>query len=117
PTMQPLFVTNGSTISVQATTPVAANYSLQVNNVQLDAQTNITSYSHTLTVSDTSKFYQVLLIATANSVSDTAQFSYLIHQSCPTSSRPSGIVDGINYNPSDQTKATLSFWAPNKTSV
>jgi len=117
PTQLPLFVTNGSSISVQATTPIASNYSLLVNNVQLDAQTNIASYSHTLTVSDTLKFYQVLLIATGNSVVDTASFNYLIPQSSPVLTRPPGIIDGINYNPSDQTKATLSFWAPNKTSV
>ncbi len=38
PTQQPLFVSNGSSISVQATTPIAANYLLLVNNVQVDAQ-------------------------------------------------------------------------------
>ena len=117
PAQQPLFVANGTTISVQASTPIAANYSLLVNSVQLDAQASTTSYSHTLTVSDTVKFYKVLLIATANSSTDTASFSYLIPQSSPILTTPSGIIDGINYNPLDQTKVTLSFWAPNKTSV
>ncbi len=57
------------------------------------------------------------MIATANSTADTASFSYLIPQSSPVLTRPTGIIDGINYNSSDQTKVTLSFWAPNKTSV
>src|SRR6478609_6419726 len=117
PTQQPLFVTNGNTISVQASTPVAANYSLRVNNKEVDAQTNVSTYSHSLTVSDSLEFYKVLLIASANSTADTAWFNYLIPQSSPLASRPTGIIDGINYNSSDQTKATLSFWAPNKTSV
>ena len=117
PSVQPLFVINGNTISVQASTPIAANYSLRVNDTEVDAQTNTSSYTRTLTVSDSLKFYKVLLIASANSTSDTASFSYLIPQSSSILARPSGIIDGINYNSSDQTRATLSFWAPGKTSV
>jgi len=116
PSVQPLFVANGNTISIQASTPIAANYSLRVNDTEVDAQTNISSYTQILTVSDSVKFYKVLLIASANSTSDTASFSYLIPQASPVLTRPSGIIDGINYS-SDQTKATLSFWAPGKTSV
>jgi len=54
-----------------------------VNDTEVDAQTNISSYTHTLAVSDSLKFYKVLLIASTNSTSDTASFGYLIPQSSP----------------------------------
>ena len=119
PTTQPLFVSNGNVIQVQATTPLASNYTLFVNNKQIDAQAGLTNYSYSLTVNDSVSFFKVRIVAQAISVSssDTTEFTYNILLVSPALARPSGIIDGINYNPSDQTKATLCFWAPNKTSV
>jgi 1,4-alpha-glucan branching enzyme len=117
PTVQPLFVTNGSVIQVQATTPVSANYSLYLNDVLVDSQAGLVNYSYALTVNDSVPYYTVKVTATANSTSSSVTFTYNIQQSSPSLVRPAGIIDGINYNPSDQTKATLCFWAPNKSSV
>ena len=117
PTQQPLFVVNAGTIAIQASTPAASDFTLLINNIQVNAQTNLTTYSYNITVSDTLKYYKVLLIASANLEKDSAAFSYLIEQNSPSLSRPAGIIDGINYNSSDPTKATLCFWAPNKTSM
>src|SRR5579872_5246278 len=44
PTVQPLFVANGSTIQMQATAPVAADYTLYLNNVLINTQTAQTNY-------------------------------------------------------------------------
>lgn len=117
PTTQPLFVSNGDSIIVQAATPIAANYVLYLNDKQIDTQTSLVTYKYKLTVSDTVKFYTVKLVTTANSNSSQVTFTYNIHQTSPLSARPLGIIDGINYNSSDPSKATLCFWAPNKTSV
>lgn len=117
PTQQPLFVIKGNTIQVQATTPVTADFSLSVNNKIINTQTALTSYSYTLTVSDTVSYYSATLTATANTKTSSANFSFNIPQTSPSLARPAGIIDGINYNPNDATKATLSFWAPGKTSI
>lgn len=117
PTQQPLFVTNGVTIPVQAEAPLAAKFVLSVNGEKLDSIASGTTYSHTLTVSDTSSYYHAVITATAGGNSSTASFDYLIPQASPAQARPAGIIDGINYNAGDHTKATLSFWAPNKSSV
>ncbi|MBI1769373.1 MAG: T9SS type A sorting domain-containing protein [Bacteroidetes bacterium] len=117
PTVQPLFVVNGSVIQVQAATPVAADYSFYIGNVLVDTKTNLTSYSYSLTVNDSIPFYTATLKAIANSTTSTVAFTYNIHKSSPVLARPVGIIDGINYNLSDPTKATLCFWAPGKSSV
>lgn len=117
PSSQPLFVANGDSIIVQVATPVAADYSLYVNNKLIDTKTSLLNYKYKLMVSDTLKFYTAKVIATANSNSSQVSFSYNIHQESPLLGRPQGIIDGINYNAGDPTKATLCLWAPNKTSA
>ncbi|HCW09322.1 MAG TPA: alpha-amylase [Cytophagales bacterium] len=119
PTQQPLFAVNGNTIQIQATVPVSSNFTLFLNKKQIDAQSNLTNYSYNLVVNDSVSFFTVKLAGKAVSASntDTAKFYYNIQKNSPTLARPSGIIDGINYNPSDQTKATLCFWAPGKSSV
>ncbi len=117
PLRQPLFVTSGSSIPVQATASAASSFLLVVNNTRLDSLASATSYTHTLIVNGTAKFYQAFLIVKSGTITDTLAFSYLISQPSPALARPPGIMDGINYNASDQTKVTLCFWAPNKTSV
>ncbi len=117
PLQQPLFVTNGSTIPVQATASSVSSFSLYINNKLFDSQSSITTYSNTLTVSDSLKFYLAYLTVNSGTNIDTVSFSYLIDQPSPALARPPGIIDGINYDPNDQTKVTLCFWAPNKNSV
>ncbi len=121
PTIQPLFVTSGTLISIQAQTPEAADYQLLVNSVAvLDpsaTQNSTSNYAYSLTTGSAAA--DVTLIATASGTTTTSQvsFSYLPSVSSPTVSRPSGIIDGINYNSNDATKVTLGLWAPGKTSV
>ncbi len=117
PSQQPLFVINGNSVPVSATASASSNFSLVINGRVVNSQTAATTYTNTLTVSDSVKFYQVYLVVTSGTTIDTLAFSYLIPQPSPALARPIGIIDGINYDAADQTKVTLSFWAPNKTSV
>jgi len=116
PTTQPLFVSSGDTIVVQATSPVLANYTLLLNNVLVDSEPNLANYSYNLVVNDSVSSYTVSLTASANSKSSTTSFSYIIPHASDTLARPPGIIDGINYS-SDSTKVTLCLWAPQKSSV
>jgi 1,4-alpha-glucan branching enzyme len=116
PTTQPLFVSDGDTILVQASSSVAATYTLLLNNVSIDVEPNLSNYSYILIVNDSVPSYTVSLTATANSKSSSASFSYIIPHPSPSVPRPAGIIDGINYS-ADQTKVTVSIWAPQKTSV
>lgn len=117
PNTQPLFVTPGNSISIQAQTPVNADFELTVNGNSVDTQNGITNYTYSLLA--TASYTTVAIKATASGTATTSQtsFTYLPSALSPVVSRPQGIIDGINYDPADPTKVTLSLWAPNKTSV
>jgi len=117
PAVQPLFVVNGNVIQVQAATPVAADYSFYIGSVLVDTKPGVTSYSYALTVNDSIPFFTATVKAVANSITSSVSFNYNIHKVSPSLARPTGIIDGINYNPSEPTKATVCFWAPGKNSV
>ncbi|GHN01268.1 hypothetical protein WSM22_27570 [Cytophagales bacterium WSM2-2] len=117
PTVQPLFVVNGNVIQVQAATPIVADYSFYLGNVLVDTKTNVTNYSYTLTVNDSVPSYVATVKATANGTTNSTSFNYNVHKTSPLLARPNGIIDGINYNLADPSKATLCLWAPGKTSV
>ncbi len=117
PAVKPLFVKNGDHIAMEAQTSVAANYDLYINNVLTNEQDNIAHFTYDYTVSETSGSNNVKIVATAGAnVAETA-FQYTISANSPSAQRPSGIIDGINYNPLDNTKVTLCLWAPGKNSV
>lgn len=117
PLQQPLFVANGEVISIAAETPIAADYTLFINDVSIDTQSGITSYSYSHTVSETSGGATLKLVATSGSNSDNVTFQYLISTVSPQVARPSGTIPGINYATADNSKVTLCLWAPGKSSV
>jgi 1,4-alpha-glucan branching enzyme len=117
PSQQPLFVNNAEQISIQAETPVTADYDLYIDNVLTDEQDGITSYSYTHTVTETSGRVTVKVVASTIDNSSETTFQYIISVNSTTAQRPAGIIPGINYDPNDNTKATLCLWAPGKTSV
>jgi 1,4-alpha-glucan branching enzyme len=118
PTQLPLFVTNNEVINITAETPVDANYSLYINNVlvnQSGAPTKNYAYQHTVT--ETSGYSTVKVVAALGENSSEETFQYIISTSSPQVARPAGIIPGINYNSGDPTKVTLCLLAPGKTSV
>src|SRR5579871_73833 len=117
PTLNPLFVNNGDSVIVQASASSSAKFLLVVNGERFDSALSVTNYRRKLIASDSVNYYACNLIISSGSNVDTLTFNYLFSQSSPSSPRPSGIIDGINYNAIDQTKVTLCFWVPGKTSV
>ncbi len=117
PTAQPLFVNSGDVISIQAETPINSDFQLLVNNTLTDSQTGITNYTYSLAASSSYSVVTIIATASGTSTSQQVSFSYLPSAPSPLVSRPSGIKDGINYDPADPTTVTLSLWAPNKSSV
>ncbi len=116
PVQQPLFVDNDENILVQAVTPVASVYKLYVNDILVDTQSGITSYSYNHTVTETSGYGTIKLVASAGSAEDDVSFLYIISSPAPVAQRPAGVIPGINYQ-DDDTKVILCLLAPNKSSV
>ena len=117
PTQQPLFVSNGVEISIEAETPLAADYTLFVNDILIDTRNSVMNYTYTYTVTETSGYATVKLVAVNGANSDDISFQYLISTNSAIGPRPTGIIPGINYTSSDHTKVTLCLWAPGKSSV
>lgn len=106
-------LTSGSSFTITATnTNGAANYSLKSNGNIINANAGITSYSFFHTNITTNQTYE--LKATQGGITIVKKFSVVVNPNTVSEAMPAGLVDGINYNPADFTKATLVLDAPLK---
>ncbi len=107
------FLNSGQSLSISATNSGGnADYSLMANGVEIDAASGVSSYSYTHTNITSTTFYS--LIITQGSETITKSFSVLINPGDQSEAMPGGMNDGINYNESDATQATLVLNAPGK---
>ena len=107
------FLASGGSRSVQATnTNGAANYNLKANGVSIDTSNNTSFYSFPHTNITQNQNYQLEI--TQGSSVQTKKFSVIVDPGVIAEIIPSGLEDGINYNPNDASKATLVLTAPGK---
>jgi len=101
----------GSLLIAANNTGGSASYNLKANGVSIDTNVGASySFNHTNITANTT--YQ--LEVTQGSSTITRNFSVIVNPSVVTQALPSGLVNGINYNPTDNTKATLVLDAPFK---
>ncbi len=91
-----------------------ATYNLLANGVTINTATT-SNYSFTDTNITVNKNYE--LRVTQGNTTFTARFSVIINPGTNSAAMPAGLVDGINYNPIDPTRATLVLNAPFKSFV
>ncbi|MEM0541659.1 alpha-amylase family glycosyl hydrolase [Flavobacterium sp. j3] len=91
-----------------------ATYNLLANGVTINTATT-SNYSFTDTNITVNKNYE--LRVTQGNTTFTARFSVIINPGTNSAAMPAGLVDGINYNPTDPTRATLVLNAPFKSFV
>jgi len=101
--------TNASVVA--SNTGGAATYTLKANGVTVSGPTNTTFFTAGPLVSQNTVF---TLDCTQGATTITKKFTYLFNPGTISAALPSGLVDGINYNTSDPTKATLVLNAPFK---
>jgi 1,4-alpha-glucan branching enzyme len=117
PAQQPIFVENGEQLAIAAQTPVAADFNLYINDILTNQASGITSYAYNHTISETSGFAEVKLVATSGVNAKEVTFQYILGGNSPILSKPTTIIPGINYSGNDATKVTLCLLAPGKSSV
>ena len=106
------FLASNSSLVVTANnTNGSATYNLIANGVSINTQTTA-NYSFTHTSITTNQVYSLQI--TQGNTTFTAKFNVIITPTTVTQAVPTGMVDGINYNTSDPTKATLVLNAPLK---
>ncbi|MEZ4792529.1 MAG: alpha-amylase family glycosyl hydrolase [Gelidibacter sp.] len=104
---------SGGNLSIMATnTGGLASYNLKANNTSINTNASTSSYSYTHTNITSNQNYN--LEVTLSGTTITKSFAVIVNPGTVTASLPAGMVDGINYNPTDNTKATLVLDAPNK---
>ncbi|MFV8345982.1 alpha-amylase family glycosyl hydrolase [Flavobacterium sp. ZB4P13] len=106
-------IASGGSLTIAATnTGGNASYVLKANgtNLNTNAATSTYSYNHTNITGNQNYELQV----TQGTTVITKKFSAIVNPNVVSESMPAGLLDGINYNSSDVTKATLVLDAPFK---
>jgi 1,4-alpha-glucan branching enzyme len=111
PTNTTSVLNSGEIFPINATTSLLANFNLKANGSSVNQKTNLTTYSFAPTITQNTNF---VLEATNNGDTVSKTFSAIVKPTNLEAAVPAGMKDGINLNTSDNTKATLVFYAPGK---
>lgn len=105
-------INSGQNLNISATnTNGNANYNLMANGVSINASTG-SSFNYTDANITVNKSYE--LIISQGITSFSKKFAVIVNAGTVSQAMPSGLEDGINYNSSDDSKATLVLTAPGK---
>ena len=106
-------ISSGSGFNIAATnTNGVASYTLKSNGITINTNASTSSYSHNHTNITGNQNYE--LIVTQGTTTISKKFTVVVNPNTVSQAMPTGLVDGINYNSSDVTKATLVLDAPLK---
>ncbi len=105
-------ISSGSNLTVTASnTNGNANYNLLANGISINTFTG-SSYSFTDANISTNKSYDLQI--TQGTTIFSKKFTVIVNPITISETIPVGLVDGINYNSGDKSKATLVLDAPGK---
>ncbi|HCN48896.1 MAG TPA: alpha-amylase [Chryseobacterium sp.] len=105
----------GNSINITASTNVNATFQLKANGIVVNstsAPSQAFSYNYTV-----SQDANMELIATQGSSSKSISFILQVPRNVTSAAVPNWIRQGINYHPTDQTRAGLALYAPGKNFV
>jgi glycosidase len=106
-------LTAGASFTIAATnTGGIANYILKSNGTTINVSNSTANYSFTQSNITVNQNYQLEVTQGATTV--IKKFSAIVNPGAASAVLPTNLVDGINYNNTDATKATLVLDAPLK---
>jgi len=104
---------SGGSLTVSATNTAGnASYNLKSNGVSINTNPSTSSYTFNHTNITANQNYD--LEVTQGGTTITKKFSVIVNPGVVSETIPVGLVDGINYNAGDATKAILVLDAPGK---
>ncbi len=104
-------VNSGELLNIMGSTSLASNFVLTANGIEIDQQDAITDYNFDYSVTQNTQF---VLQATHEGESKSVAFKAVVAPTVEEVPVPNGMLDGINLDPLDPTKATLVLYAPFK---
>jgi hypothetical protein len=106
-------IASGSNFNIAATnTTGVASYSLKANGTVINTNTSTASYSYSHIGVTNNQSYELTVTQAGTII--VKKFSVMVNPNTVSQAMPTGLVDGINYNLADATKATLVLDAPLK---
>ncbi len=106
-------IASGSSFNISASnTNGVATYTLKSNGTVINTSAGVSSYTFNHTNIIDNQSYELLVTQGTTTISK--KFSVVVNPNTVSEAMPSGLVDGINYNTTDATKATLVLDAPLK---
>ena len=113
-----VFLKAGLSVPISVESPVPADFKLFLNNTQIQASTNTTTFQASVNIPETPISGSIKITATTTTGNSNSEIliSYVVGKDSPLQKKPSGIIPGINYH-ADPTRVTLCLQAPGKTSV
>ncbi len=106
-------IDSGSNFTISATnTNGNASYNLKSNGVSINTNASTSSYSFTQSNITSNQNYELEVLQGTTTI--TKKFTVIVNPGAIEQPMPSNVVDGINYDPADPTKATLVLDAPFK---
>jgi glycosidase len=106
-------IASGSNFNITATnTNGTASYSLKANGAVINTNASTASYSYSHVGITNNQSYELSVTQGATTI--VKKFSVIVNPNTISEAMPAGLVDGINYNPADFSKATLVLDAPLK---
>lgn len=112
PTSNFTLLENSNSLSISATSSIDALFKLSVNGNLVNSTTTLSkNYDYSLTVTD---YSEITLKAINGQDVQSLIFYAAPPANVPEVSLPSGLKDGINFDPSNPSKATFVLHAPNK---
>lgn len=109
---------SGQTLTVSGNASLAANFELKANGSIVNTQNNLTNYTFTTAGLTQNTSFELKATAVADPTKIiTKTFDVVIAPTVTEAALPAGLLDGLNRNPTDPTKATLVLFAPLKSFV
>ncbi|HEY0092548.1 MAG TPA: alpha-amylase family glycosyl hydrolase, partial [Flavobacterium sp.] len=106
-------ISAGGSLSINASnTNGPASYNLVANGTSINSNASTSNYTFNHTNITSNQSYVLTITQGASSI--TRKFSVLVNPGTISEALPAGVENGINYNPSDTSKATLVLDAPGK---
>jgi 1,4-alpha-glucan branching enzyme len=106
-------LSSGGSLNIAANnTGGNASYNLLANGTSINSNASTSNYSFTHSNITSNQSYSLVVTQGSNTITKT--FNVISVPVVIVAAMPAGLEDGINYNPSDPTKATLVLDAPGK---
>jgi 1,4-alpha-glucan branching enzyme len=104
---------SGANLNIAANnTGGLASYTLKANNTVINTNSSTSTYTFTHSGITTNQEYILEVVQGTSTI--TKKFNVVVNAGAVAEAMPSGLGDGINYDTTDHTKATLVLNAPNK---